>query len=188
MLWVSGPVVARGQAGESGGLKNALILIIRHGEKADKGDKLSKAGEKRAKAYVDYFSNFTVDSNPLKLDYLFSTADSKESCRTRLTLEPLSKAIGLPIDSRFRYTDVQGLAGAIQAKPPGKQILICWHHGEIPQLVSALGAHSGTLFRDNKWPEDVYDWVIQLRYDANGQVVDAKRIVEDIKLDGKRRK
>jgi len=187
-LAVSTPVMARDQAGAGAGLNNATILIIRHGEKPDKGDGLSKAGKERAKAYVDYFKNFTVDSNPLKVDYLFSTADSKDSCRTRLTIEPLSKAIGLPIDSRFQYTDVQGLAGAIKAKPPGKQFLVCWHHGEIPQLTSALGADPKTLFRDGKWPEDVYDWVIQLRYDANGHLIDAKRITEDIKLGDKRKK
>jgi hypothetical protein len=188
LLVLSTPVMVKAQAGNSSGLKNAVILIIRHAEKADKGEKLSKAGEKRAKAYVGYFSNFTVDSDPLKLDYLFSTADSKESCRTRLTLEPLSKAIGLPIDSRLKYTDTQGLVGAIQAKPPGKQFLVCWHHGEIPQLVSGLGADSKTLFRDGKWPDNVYDWVIQLRYDANGQLIDAKRITEDIKPGDKRKK
>jgi hypothetical protein len=188
LLALSTPILAQAQAATSAGLNNALILIVRHAEKADKGTGLSKEGDKRAKAYVDYFKNYTVDSAPFKPDYLFSTADSKDSCRTRLTIEPLSKAIGLPIDDRFQYTDVQGLAGAIQAKPAGKQVLICWHHGEIPQLVSALGANSSTLIPDNKWPENVYDWVIQLRYDANGHVMDAKRITEDIKLGGKRKK
>ena len=188
MLALSTPVLAQAQTGAGAGLNNAIILVVRHAEKADKGTGLSKDGDKRAKAYVDYFKNYTVDSAPFKPDYLFSTADSKDSCRTRLTIEPLSKAIGLPIDSRFQYTDVQGLAGAIQAKPAGKQFLICWHHGEIPQLVSALGADSGSLIPDNKWPENVYDWVIQLRYDANGHVMDAKRITEDLKLGRKRKK
>jgi hypothetical protein len=188
LLALSTPVLAQDQAGDGAGLKNAVILIIRHAEKPDKGDRLSKAGEQRAKAYVNYFKNFTVDSNPLKVDYLFSTADSKESHRARLTLEPFSQAVGLAIDHRFEDTEFQKLAGAIRAKPPGKQFLICWHHGEIPHLVRALGADPSELFRGKNWPDDVYDWVIQLRYDANGQVVDAKRIVEDIKLDGKRRK
>jgi hypothetical protein len=190
LLALSTPVQAQAQAqtGAGTGLNNAIILVIRHGEQADKGTGLSKAGEKRAKAYVDYFKNYTVDSAPFKPDYLFSTADSKESCRTRLTIEPFSKAVGLPINSDFQYTDVKGLAGAVQAKPPGKQFLICWHHGEIPQLLSALGANSGNLIPGNKWPEKVYDWVIQLRYDANGRVTEAKRITEDIKVDGKRKK
>ena len=180
LLALSAPVAKADQAGGGTGLNNAIILIIRHAEKADKGSELSKAGKKRAKAYVSYFKNFTVGSQPLQVDYLFSTADSKASCRTRLTLEPFSKAVGLPIDSRFAYTDIQGLAGAVRAKPSGKQFLICWHHGEIPQLVAALGADPKTLFRDSKWPDAVFDWVIQLRYDANGNLIDAKRINEGL--------
>jgi hypothetical protein len=174
------PVIAKAQGGAGSGLDNAVILVIRHAEKANKGDDLSKAGKQRAKAYVDYFKNFTVDSKPLQVDYLFSTADSKASRRTRLTIEPLSKAIGVAIDSRFQYTDIQGLVGAIQAKPPGKQFLICWHHGEIPQLVNALGADSKALFQKGKWPDEVYDWVIQLRYDSNGHLVEAKQINENL--------
>ena len=180
LLALSMPVIAKAQGGAGSGLENAVILVIRHAEKANKGDDLSKAGKQRAKAYVDYFKNFTVDSKPLQVDYLFSTADSKASRRTRMTLEPFSKAIGLTIDSRFQYTDIQGLVGAIQTKPPGKQYLICWHHGEIPQLVNALGADSKALFRNGKWPDDVYDWLIQLRYDANGHVMEAKRIDENL--------
>jgi hypothetical protein len=174
------PVIAKAQSGAGSGLENAVILIIRHGEKPNKGDGLSKTGKGRAKAYVNYFEHFTVASNPLQLNYLFSTADSKDSRRTRLTIEPLSKAIRLAIDSRFQYTDIQGLVGAIQSKPPGKQYLICWHHSEIPQLVNALGADPKALFRNSKWPDDVYDWVIQLRYDSNGHLLDAKRINENL--------
>jgi hypothetical protein len=180
LLALSMPVIAKAQGGVGSGLDNAVILIIRHAEKAKKGDSLSKDGGKRAKAYVDYFKNFTVDSKPLQVDYLFSTADSKESQRTRLTIEPFSRAVGLAIDSRFAYTDIQGLVGAIQTKPSGKQYLICWHHGEIPQLVKALGADPKALFRNGKWPDDVYDWVIQLRYDSNGHVMETKRIDENL--------
>src|ERR1043166_2635390 len=165
-LVLSTPVMAQDQGGAGAGLANAVILIIRHAEKPDKGNGLSEAGKRRAKAYVDYFSNYTIASMPLKVDYLFSTADSKESHRTRLTLEPFSKAVGLTIDDRFRETQFQQLASAIQTKPPGKHYLICWHHGEIPQLVRALGAKPNALIGGKNWPDDVFDWVIQLRYES----------------------
>jgi hypothetical protein len=139
---------------------------------------LNADGKARAKAYVNYFQNFAVDGKPLKLDYLFAAADSKESHRPRLTLEPTSKKLGLAIDSRFANEQFQKLADEILTKPRGKQILICWHHGEIPQLVRALGAGSGQLFPKGKWPDEVYDWVIQLRYDSDGRLVEAKRINE----------
>jgi hypothetical protein len=177
------PIPARAQAGGDAGLKNAVILVIRHAEKPDKGDGLSKAGKQRAKAYVKYFKNFTVDSQPLKVDYLFATADSKASRRPRLTLEPFSKAVGLAINAQFQDTQVQQLVNAIQAKPPGKTTLICWHHEQIPQLATALGANSNDLFRNGKWPDNVFGWVIQLRYDSDGHLLEAKRINENLMPD-----
>lgn len=45
--------------------------------------------------------NLTIDGQPLKLDYIFSAADSKESQRARLTIEPTNQALGLAIDSRL---------------------------------------------------------------------------------------
>ena len=167
------------QDGKSNALTNAVILVIRHAEKPDKGDGLAPAGKTRAKAYVNYFKNYTVDGQALKLDHLFAAADSKQSHRARLTLEPTSKKLGLAIDCQFEDEQFQKLADEIRTKLRGKDILICWHHGEIPQLVRALGADSGQLFRKGKWPDAVYDWVIELRYDSGGRVVGARRITEN---------
>jgi hypothetical protein len=181
LLALSTPILAQDQAGAGEGLKNAVVLIIRHGEKPDKGDGLSKAGHERAKAYVKYFENYTVDSQPLKVDYLFAAADSKDSHRPRLTLEPFSKAVGLSIDAQFPETQNQQLVAAIQKQPSGKATLICWHHDQIPQLARAFGANQNSLFRGGKWPDEVYDWVIQLRYNSDGHLMEAKRITEMLK-------
>lgn len=93
-------------AGNASALKNAIILVIRHAEKPDQGHTLSAAGEVRAQAYINYFKNYKVDGQPLKLDYLFATADSGNSHRPRLTLEPFAKALGLKIDSRFNNSQL----------------------------------------------------------------------------------
>ena len=167
------------QDGKSNALSNAVILVIRHAEKPADGKGLAPAGEARAEAYVNYFSNFTMDGKPLKLDYLFATADSKQSHRARLTIEPTSKKLGLAIDNRFADEEFQKLADEIRAKPHGKCILICWHHGEIPQLIQSLGADSGQLLPKAKWPDAVYNWVIELRYDSDGHLVESKRITEN---------
>src|ERR1700722_2723870 len=75
------------------GLANAVVIVIRHGEKPDDGTGLTPAGEARAKAYVKYFADYQVDGQPLHLDKIFATADSKSSFRERLTVEPLAKAL-----------------------------------------------------------------------------------------------
>jgi len=185
MLALAGaPLAARAhdKDGETGSdaLKNAVILVIRHAEKPDRGAGLSPMGEQRAGLYVNYFKSFSVDSRPLKIDYIFAAADSAGSHRPRLTVEPLAGALGRTIDSRFKDKEFERLAAEIRARPHGRHILICWHHGEIPQLLRALGADADSLIPKAKWPEQVFGWVIQLRYDDNGRLVDARRINENL--------
>ncbi|HTR44038.1 MAG TPA: flagellar basal body-associated protein FliL [Pseudomonadales bacterium] len=167
-------------AADSPGLKDTTVLIIRHAEKPETGYDLTPVGYQRANAYVHYFKNFTIDGKPVTLDHLFAAADSKGSHRPRLTLEPLSKATGLAIDQEFQAKQYQELADALRAKPHGAHILICWHHGDIPQLLQALGAKPEKLLPGGKWPDNVFGWVIQLHYDDKGQLVEAKCINENL--------
>jgi hypothetical protein len=165
-------------AKNSGALKNTVVLIIRHAEEADKGDGLSSDGDARAKAYVKYFKSFTIEGKPLKLDHLFSAKNSTNSNRPRLTIAPTAQALGLKIDTKYKSKQVSELIREIQSLPPGATILICWHHTDIPQMLREFGADPQKLLRDGKWPEDVYGWLIQLRYDENGDLIESKRINE----------
>jgi hypothetical protein len=179
-LAIPAAIFARPYAAKSGALQNAVILIIRHAEKPDAGSGLSAEGEARAKAYVNYFKNLTIDGQPLKLDYIFAAADSNGSQRPRLTITPTSQALGIAIDSRFKDKNFQELAAEIQSKPHGKTILISWHHEEIPSLLGALGADATQVIPKAKWPEDVFGWLIELRFDENGQLIETKRINENL--------
>jgi broad specificity phosphatase PhoE len=162
----------------SGGLDNTIVLIIRHAEKPDSGPGLAPAGIERANRYPDYFRNYTVDSVPMVPSALFAAAISKDSQRPVLTVTPLSHALGLPIDSQFKDTDSTGLAAELNSKPHGKCVLICWHHGEIPALITALGGDPGKVIPGSKWPGTVFNWVIQMRYDKDGNLQDIQRIEE----------
>ena len=159
---------------ESTSLKNSTILIIRHAEKPEEGDGLTPAGEKRAAAYVDYFKGYKVDGKPLKLSHLFAATDSKKSKRPRLTIEPLSKATGLKIDTRFTDKANEDLIKDLKAHSYGSQILISWRHGKIADLVKDLGGDAKALVPEGKWPDEVFDRVIELHFDANGKF-DAKK-------------
>ena len=182
LLLATSPLLAS-DTQDSPALKNTVILVIRHAEKPDSGFSLSPLGEQRAQLYVNYFKNLTVDSTPLKPDYIFATADSKGSHRPRLTVEPTAKALGLAIDNRFSDKDFQKLADEIRSKPHGQVMLIAWHHGEIPELVHALGADADKLIPDAKWPNEVFGWLIELRYDANGHLVESRCINEKLMPD-----
>ena len=164
------------------GPKNSVVLIIRHAENPANGHGLSPRGEERAKAYKNYFQNFTVDGKRREPEAVLVAADSKQSHRPRLTVERFAKAANLPIDNRFANRQPADLAAELRANYQGKVILVCWHHGQIPALLRALGAAPETLLPNGKWPRDVYDWVIMASFDENGRVIPdgTKRISEHL--------
>jgi hypothetical protein len=168
------------KAETSAALSNANILIIRHAEEPSKGDGLSSRGTGRAQGYVEYFKNFTIDRKPLKIDYLFAASDSSNSHRPRLTLEPIAQALGISIDSQFKSKDFLKLAQKIETLPQGSNVLICWHHSDIPNLIGTLGADPEKVLHNGKWPGKVYGWLIQLRYDKKGNLFASKRIKEHL--------
>jgi len=151
-------------------------LIIRHAEKTDDGRGLSSLGVARAKAYADYFKNFTIDGRALKLDAIFASKDGRNSHRPLLTAEPTAEALGLKVNDRFKNNHFNELVDEIKSKPRGENILIVWHHGNMVGLLRALGADPKTLFPKGRWPGHVYDWLIELRYDENGRLIESKRI------------
>jgi hypothetical protein len=160
-------------------LRDAVILVIRHAEKPESGVELAPTGFQRADAYVNYFKTFQIDGQPLKLDHLFAAADSKNSHRPHLTLAPLSRALKLPLDLRFKDKHSETLGEELRARPHGQNMLICWHHTAIPDLLRALGADPDKLLPDGKWPPDVFNWVLELRYDHYGKLrPNSRRVTE----------
>lgn len=156
------------QDGDSA-LKNEVILIVRHAEKPESGDGLTEAGEKRAKAYIGYFKNYKVYGQPLKLEHIFAAMDSKKSHRPRLTVEPLAESLKMKLDTRFTDKEPDVIAKELKTHTFGHEILISWRHGEIPALIEALGGDAKKLVPETKWPDAVYDRVIELHFDSTGK-------------------
>ena len=162
------------------GPKDAVVLIIRHAEDGGPGRDLAPRGHERAEAYKNYFLNFTIGSKRLEPKAVFAAKDSKQSHRPRLTVEPFAKAAKLKIDARFGNNQSTQLAADLRANHQGKIILISWRHGNIPDLLQALGAKPEDILPRGKWPGSVYDWVILLSYDQEGRLIagSTKRINE----------
>ncbi len=152
----------------------AQILIIRHGEKpgdpgtdnsAD-GPDLSTRGYERAGALAPYIpATFT------KPDFLFATQASANSNRPVETITPLALAINVSINSDYDEKHYAKLASDIlkSEQYAGKTLLICWHHGTIPDLTKALLGKPPA----DKWPSTVFDRVWQIAYPtANGKSKD----------------
>ncbi len=166
---------------QSTALARATVLIIRHAEEPDDGDGLSTVGETHANNYVSYFENYRVPgAEPIPLSALFAAANSSSSHRPVLTLTPLSLATGLPIDSQFKDDDYAKLADALKSTDHGRYIVVCWHHGNIPNLIRALGGDPDELLPNGKWPGSQYGWVVQLHYDKQGLLKSSKLVVENL--------
>ena len=163
-------------------LANNTVLIIRHSEKPDTGNGLNAAGEARARLYAKYFQPFQEEGLSIQIDSLYAGADSANSLRPRLTLEPLSKSSGMPLHCDIGTKDAERLVQALKTDAHGQHPLIAWRHGEIPNLLRAFGASPEELLPNGQWPGDVFDWVIVLNIGPDGKLTSAKRLRQSLKL------
>jgi broad specificity phosphatase PhoE len=163
-------------------LANNTVLIVRHAEKPESGTGLTPLGEARARLYAKYFEPFQEDGLSIPVDCLYAGADSKNSIRPRLTLEPLSKATGLPLHLNVGTKESAALVLELKTEAHGRYPLVAWRHGEIPALLTAFGASPEKLLPNGRWPDDVFDWVIVLTIGPDGQLASAKVIHEQLKV------
>jgi phosphohistidine phosphatase SixA len=141
----------------------AKVLVMRHAEKLDDPNdpNLSPPGQARAAAMVAWYP--ATFGRP---DSIFATAISKHSERPIQTVQPLAQSLGIPFNATFSDQDYGALAKLLlsDTKFSGKSILICWHHGNIPGLLRALGASTGSY--PDPWDFTVFDLVVALDYGA----------------------
>lgn len=163
-------------------LADNTVLIVRHAEKPENGTGLTPMGEARAQLYAKYFEPFEEQGLSIPVDCLYAGADSKNSARPRLTLEPLSKATGMPLHLKVGTKDSETLVLQLKTEAHGRYPLIAWRHGEIPALLTAFGGSPEKILPNGKWPDDVFDWVIVLTMGPNGQFLSARLIQEQLKI------
>lgn len=159
-------------------LANATVLVIRHAEKPKSGSGLTPEGIARAEKYAHYFHPFIDGETKVEIDTLYAGADSAESVRPRLTLEPLSHATGIPLNTEFSTNEPEQLARALAETSHGEHVLIAWRHKKIPALLKALGADPAALIPGDVWPDSVYDWVVLLHFDAAGRL-DKQQLIHE---------
>jgi len=162
-------------------LANNTVLIVRHAEKPALGRELTSTGQARAGAYVRYFEPFHDGGLNLRVNALYAGSDSADSILPRLTLEPLSHATGLPLDSSVSTKNPAALVALLRTQRHGNHPLVAWRHGSIPALLTAFGA-SPELIPGGKWPNDTYDWVIVLSFDPAGHLHSSRLIQENLKV------
>jgi len=174
------PILARPAGQTRNALVDTTVLIVRHGEKPAEGTDLTPAGVARANAYPAFFKKYhDMYGRRVHIDHIFATADSKGSHRERLTMEPLAKSLNLQLDLRFKNKQYGDLVDALKSKSYGHTVLICWHHGHIPDMLSAFGAQPAKLLPGGKWPEDHFDYVIELDFDHQANLAHERKSSEN---------
>jgi hypothetical protein len=145
--------------------KPKFILVMRHAEKPlDPHDpNLSADGYARAAALAPYIPDtFGVP------DFIFAASISKHSARPYETVEPLAKRTGKPIDATVADQDYGVIASDLlsMADYADKQVVVCWHHGNIPSMLHAMGAQPGDY--PDPWDPTVFNMILQVEFPADG--------------------
>jgi len=147
------------------------VLVIRHAEKDDASIHLSPEGQRRAEALPRLFDKEQADPLP-KPDFIFATKKSAHSNRPVETVTPLAQALNLDVNARFENDDYAKLAAELLTNPryAGKTVLVCWHHGTIPELSKKLKVEDVP----DHWKDSVFDrvWVITYK-DGRGDAEEA---------------
>lgn len=137
-------------------MKPKRIVIVRHAEKPSKeGDpRLAMQGEMRALGLTHVLPK---EVNP---DFIFASTSSQNSDRPFETIHPTAKKLGLKVCTDYADKDCKKLARLLLTKKKyaDKTVLICWHHGQMPKLIEALGFTSPF----KKWPETLFDRIIDI--------------------------
>lgn len=109
--------------------QETVIVLLRHAEKTHKGDtaELSVAGHRRAEQLPALLRPY----NP-------SALFASHLRRTQQTLEPLSKALSLPVQVYVRGEE-RALARRLLALHPGERMVVCGHSDTLGTLIEALG-------------------------------------------------
>lgn len=130
------------------------IIIIRHGEKPDKGDNLSCEGLNRSLQLPDVLYKKYGVPNAIFVPSL-DMGRSTNGARMYQTIVPFAVKYNLKIDTKYDADDIKDIADAVE-KQSGT-VLLVWEHKAISKIVKALGINNV-----QKWDDNDFDsiWII----------------------------
>jgi len=136
----------------------AQVIIIRHGEKQKDGE-LSQAGQERAGALGTYLTQNSALLNFGQASAIFAARPvhflDDNTLRCIQSVTPAASLLSLPVHSQFGSEQEEELVHFIlhDHRYDGKNVIICWHHHSILDLVRLFGYTSPIA----SIPSDRYD-------------------------------
>lgn len=154
----------------------AQVIVVRHGEKDPITRGLTQQGMERAVALVyyltqtDYLLNFGLPAA------IFASRSIPVSDRlvprTIETMMPTAELLQLPIHTPFNGYQVDEIADLIlnNRRYDGKNVVICWNHSSIHDLIAAFGYqvpfNCTGISGNNRYPDCRFDLTFVLTFPA----------------------
>lgn len=126
------------------------VYLIRHGEKPSDGSNgLSAQGMQRAQCLRNVFGA----SSQYDIGYIIAEQPKSDGSRARPleTVQPLAQDLGLTPDTSCDRDDSDCVADLVDGYDGNGNILICWEHGELTNIVHSLGAKNSN---SPEYPDD----------------------------------
>ncbi|KAL5594481.1 hypothetical protein BROUX41_001413 [Berkeleyomyces rouxiae] len=113
------------------------VYLIRHGEKPKNGNGLSAKGVQRAECLKGIFGK---NSN-YNIGHIMAQRPKKDGHRKRPydTVKPLADELGLKVDTSCKRGDMDCVKHTIKHYKGKGNILVCWEHERLTQIVKTLG-------------------------------------------------
>ncbi|KAJ5691257.1 hypothetical protein N7488_011992 [Penicillium malachiteum] len=125
------------------------VYLIRHGEKPDDGDGLSSEGLERAQCLRTVFGA----SSSYNIGHIMAQTPKSDGSRQRPydTVEPLAEDLGLTVDTSCDRDDPGCVKDVVDGYTGSGNILICWEHDALTDIVEKLGDDDAPDYPDDSF-------------------------------------
>ncbi|KAJ5714057.1 uncharacterized protein N7483_011238 [Penicillium malachiteum] len=125
------------------------VYLIRHGEKPDDGDGLSSEGLERAQCLRTVFGA----SSSYNIGHIMAQTPQSDGSRQRPydTVEPLAEDLGLTVDTSCDRDDPGCVKDVVDGYTGSGNILICWEHDALTDIVEKLGDDDAPDYPDDSF-------------------------------------
>jgi hypothetical protein len=155
-------------------------VFLRHGEKPAGGyGQLTCQGLQRALALPSVLTTaygapqYIFASNPATK--VSDTAGSFYYVRPLATIEPTAIRLGLPVNTRYGYSDIAGLQSELVSTTySSSTVLVAWEHLYLQKVVQNIMNAYGAGVTVPAWPSDDYDSLYVVRITSTNGVVTAQ--------------
>lgn len=137
------------------------VILIRHAEKPDSGNGLSKKGFQRAAGLVPFFTVMPLNPafrQPMAI-FAQSPSTNHQSTRPVQTVSPLANALGIELIALYTQSHYADMVKEIKTNPAydNQTVMICWSHQFLGDIAKAFGVSPAPTY-----PSGIFDrlWVI----------------------------